>query len=651
MMVSARGLLLGVYTSNSLIMLLFLPLCYLILLSPFISLCIWKFDLDQKLLQFVPTDYKTPDIWPQVFISLVGILLATRYISGKSDGDEKNEGKRRVQLLPYWVLGVRHWCNAVFGGESWLRRVADSTISSIFAYSMAGSKHNVILSTSLFDQLVKKADVLEESELDQWIVLQNTCNMPKNMREQYLQIRPSISKTLDAEIFSGKQMKQLISASLSILSDSLPDLITFNSSIVDQMAWERVANLDLTDGTVEVECELFALINEFFCNAILPPITGSSFPESYQLLATDLATFNQSFFGLAMGFPRFFPMPGLPTASLARKRLFQNLVRFLNDLTDPPVKRTIPDDESLSGEEEMDAETPTPLSALNDIFSQHDLPIPARAAIALKVLHEVVSEAVPLAFWTLLHIYSASTPSSTKTEAQGSEPTPLDLIREETKGWAEAIQPPSIHPSFPAPPEISYASHTQLLSISSLPFLRSCISESRRFYTASLTTAKVTKPAHLYEPEATRPGVLEQWELDVGSYIDVGISQTLINTSSANYLTPRQFKHDRFLNSNSPPPGISSPFSPSTELTEALLMSLVAGVVQLWDISAAPKKTIFEHMQAAQAAASGQEEPKTEKKVGVWMVPKAVDGASVKIPQGEIRVRIRRREGLDGPSR
>jgi hypothetical protein len=35
-----------------------------------------------------------------------------------------------------------------------------------------------------------------------------------------------------------------------------------------------------------------------------------------------------------------------------------------------------------------------------------------------------------------------------------------------------------------------------------------------------------------------------------------------------------------------------------------------------------------------------------EKKVGEWVVPRAVDGANVKIPKHDIRVRIRRREGL-----
>jgi hypothetical protein len=51
------------------------------------------------------------------------------------------------------------------------------------------------------------------------------------------------------------------------------------------------------------------------------------------------------------------------------------------------------------------------------------------------------------------------------------------------------------------------------------------------------------------------------------------------------------------------------------------------------------------------AARSSQIREKREKegKSGKWVVPKAVEGSSVKVPKRDIRVRIRRREGL--PSR
>lgn len=122
-MVSSKTVFLGVYMSGGLLRLLFLPLCYLFLLFPFALLSLRYFKLDQEVLRLVPTDYKAPDTWPQIFIALVTVFLATRLISGVSNSHSKHGGKRRVQLLPFWIPGVRHWGNFVFGGERWLKSI------------------------------------------------------------------------------------------------------------------------------------------------------------------------------------------------------------------------------------------------------------------------------------------------------------------------------------------------------------------------------------------------------------------------------------------------------------------------------------------------------------------------------------------------
>ncbi|KAF2106797.1 hypothetical protein BDV96DRAFT_507240 [Lophiotrema nucula] len=649
----SRNLFLGVYASESGIRVLFLPLCYAIFISPFVALVVWKYQLDQTIAEYIPNDYKTADRLPQLFVSLTAVILVTRLVSGKRHGANiKEGGKRRVQLLPYWVPGARHSTNLIFGGDKWLKNARDSSTMSIFGYNLAGAKRNVILSASLLDQVSSKTDSFDETNMTSWVVPHNAFGMPNFAKEQYLKLWPRISGTLDSEVMKGEGLKKVVTKSLSILSDSLPDFITFNSSIVDQMQWERVAGVELSDGTVEVECELFNLVNEFFCNAILPPITGSQLPESYQLLASDLATFNQSFYALALGLPRFFPVPGLPGAKLAKKNLLRTLTNFFNELANPPMKRPVEDDESESGEE-LDADTPTPLTALHEQFQHYDIPLTARASITLELLHSIISEAVPLAFWILVHLYSTSQLTAGESEDSNRLLTPVEMIREDTKAWAKAIQPPSLHPSFPAPPAISFEPADEVFDRPSFSYLRSTIKEARRLYGASLATVAIKNTIVLDETESMRPGKKLEWELEEGSCIDVGISQTLINTSAANYIASDQFIADRFLHSQSLPPISISWAEPAEELTTALLVAFISGVTQLWDIKAAPKKTIYDHWQEASAAASGEDPTKIqtgrEKKVGTWVIPKAVDGAAVKLPSGEVKVRIRRREGLPEP--
>lgn len=55
-----------------------------------------------------------------------------------------------------------------------------------------------------------------------------------------------------------------------------------------------------------------------------------------------------------------------------------------------------------------------------------------------------------------------------------------------------------------------------------------------------------------------------------------------------------------------------------------------------------------EEKSARDSTAVGREG--REKKKGTWVLPKAVDGSGVKVPQGDVRVRIRRVEGLPNGS-
>jgi len=521
----------------------------------------------------------------------------------------------------------------------------DTSITSVIAYYSAGAKHNLILSPSLLEQALKDIPKSEQNDITKWPILRNVFRMPKDAESQYFDLRTSMVNEIDDQIFQGHHMEQLLSSALSILTESLPDLVTFNSSIVDQMAWERVANIELTDGTVEAEADLFALINEFFCNAIIIPITGPQFLESYQLLASDLSSLSERYYALAAGLPRLYPLPGLPGAMLAKKRLSQNFQRLFNEVDDPPKKRVPDDDESMSGEE-TDADAPTPLTALNNYFRGRNVPIPVRAAIMSQIVHDLVSELVPLAFWSLVHIHT----SVAQTKDQSVGPTLVDDIRNETQIWVQATQPPSIHPSFPAPPEIAFSGLPRVVSSTSFPHLRSCLNEARRLYKAPVTTTRLEKAISLTEPESIRPGVEEKWELDAGSLLDVGLTQTLINTSSANFIAPAEYIPDRFLHS-SPPSSVTSTFDPQESLKSSLLVAFVAGILQLWEIAAAPKKSLYDHMQEAQAAAMGEKlntsgQSNKEKKVGKWIIPNTMDGANVIIPKGDVRVRIRRREGL-----
>jgi hypothetical protein len=123
-MASLRTLFLSVYTSNGAIRALFLPICYVLLLTPFLTLVVYFLGFGQTLRAHIPEDFSWTDLLPQIVLSAVFLLLPTRLLSGSGGASKsKDAGKRRVQPLPYWIPGFRHFWSIAFGGDTWLRGV------------------------------------------------------------------------------------------------------------------------------------------------------------------------------------------------------------------------------------------------------------------------------------------------------------------------------------------------------------------------------------------------------------------------------------------------------------------------------------------------------------------------------------------------
>jgi hypothetical protein len=121
---SLRTLFLSVYASNGAIRAIFLPLCYVLLLGPFLTLVVYFLGFGQRLKAYVPEDLSWTDLLPQIVLSAVFVLLPTRLLSGYGAASKSKDGaKRRVQPLPYWIPGFRHIWSVAFGGDAWLKGV------------------------------------------------------------------------------------------------------------------------------------------------------------------------------------------------------------------------------------------------------------------------------------------------------------------------------------------------------------------------------------------------------------------------------------------------------------------------------------------------------------------------------------------------
>lgn len=119
-MASLRTLFLGVYASNGVIRALFLPICYVLLLSPFLTLLGYYLGFGHSLRQYLSEEFAWFDLLPQVVICTVVVFLPTRLLSGSKG---KDGGQRRIQPLPYWIPGFKNFWSIASGGESWLKGI------------------------------------------------------------------------------------------------------------------------------------------------------------------------------------------------------------------------------------------------------------------------------------------------------------------------------------------------------------------------------------------------------------------------------------------------------------------------------------------------------------------------------------------------
>lgn len=122
MVISTKSLFLGVYASSALIRSLFLPVCYIFLLSPFALLSVRYASKEGKLPGLATADYDIKSLGLQAAFAITWACIVTRFLSNRGN-DAKVDGKRRVPVLPYWVPGLRHWSKVTFGGQGWLEGV------------------------------------------------------------------------------------------------------------------------------------------------------------------------------------------------------------------------------------------------------------------------------------------------------------------------------------------------------------------------------------------------------------------------------------------------------------------------------------------------------------------------------------------------
>ncbi|KAK3062848.1 hypothetical protein LTS18_003243 [Coniosporium uncinatum] len=533
---------------------------------------------------------------PVILLTAVIVALSTRFLTSAP----RRPAEDVTTSLPYWVPALGHLLEFIFFNGSFLRQTRDAFPCGAFKLNLAGRYHTVFYDVNVFrDAISENQGFLEASVLRKRVATYVFALQAKNTGAL-----ETLHEKLDNA--SRQQASELASRAIHIFQTTLPDIVTFNTSPVDQAPWERLCIMQMPESPKidHVEVGLYSLVQSYVSHSTSVALAGENLLENMPFVPTELEAISRSFGLLLLGIPRWVPFPGLISAYIARRRLL-NTLWYFHDALD----RDAAGQEQYPGSEWRGLVDVSELLKRSDgILKEAELSRETRASHTLCLLYLFATKISGLSYWMLVHILT--------------RPSLLRELREEIETYARASQPPS---------DFGIAEPAQLkLDAEGLwskcRKLKACAWESLRLYDRSWSVRKVKAD---FKSAVSDHEDGQTMAFKKGEYID--IPSFLENTDPARYDKPMEWDWKRHglaedesgLNSETDdlqltagnmglPPALE-------EAAFRTCLAFVAGFLVLWDVKPAGS--------------------------GVPAVPVTNSGGIgvVALPRGDLKVHIRRR--------
>ncbi|KAF4547978.1 Hypothetical protein D9617_33g038420 [Elsinoe fawcettii] len=419
-------------------------------------------DVFPGLDQHIKLDNVLGDRWAIAIIGVVLLLLTTRILSGALGGSKRTPNGSTVPLAPYWIPLVGHIPSFLVFSKYFFPWARKTYPDGAFAINMGGTTHNIIFKPALGQMLMNQKNEIADGNSVSRYLMSAIFAWPKKEMEAYDRALPDILGCYK-ELLSNPGLSKLVDGTVQELKKNINNLVTFNDSIVDQMYWERVADVNpiiLADGDQGEEVSLMLLLRDFVAVTANPALLGSDFVQNNPSFYSDLWIMDQAFMYLATGLPRWIPIPTLTRGVLARERMMRAI---------RPYEQAL--DKWASGEytgsEWSDLDNISELLKARLVaYRKHNLSNEARSACELALAWAMNANANPLIFWVITRVYA--------------DPTLLEQIREEVRPFVK-VNIPKQEFAVPELPHLEDVDHEGLLN--HCPLLKAAYVESLRLDT------------------------------------------------------------------------------------------------------------------------------------------------------------------------
>jgi hypothetical protein len=450
---------------------------------------------------------------------LIITIILTRLLSSKQPEQGPN-GSKRVPAISYTLPLLGHLPSMIWDAKAFTSRLRAAHHSSgAYSLNFGGTVHNILFAPPLATVAMNvKAENASELELFKGI-MGKVFGFPMSSEgDKYDKVMPSLN-ALYKHFMSEPGLGEMTERAAQAVKNSIASFVTGSKSLVDQMLWERNANVEIKTnaaGEKVVEVDLLDLTRDWCASCANPSIFGSDFVNNFPEYIRDVFKLDDGFLMLASGLPRWVPIPSLLKAHIARRRLLDQLIQF-----------EIAMDKWSAGEDpgpdwrDLDDVGPVVKGRIA-LYREYGLSMEARASVEHALLWAANANSNGVVFWMLERIYS--------------DKALLALLRKEIEPYVRAVQPKQEF-IVPDAPRLENVDVDGLCA--NCPLLKSCYIEVLRLDAASWSL-KVAKQDFVLTP---RDKEAQSYMFRKGEYMHV--AHDLYNTDPNAFENPDVFKADR----------------------------------------------------------------------------------------------------------
>ncbi|KAL4952868.1 RNA12 protein-domain-containing protein [Aspergillus filifer] len=522
-------------------------------------------------------------------LASVVIIIATRMFSGFQSyaaREPETAQPRRPRIVPYWIPWFGHSLSLARNHIDFLESAKTSLNEAVFSIVMGGARHNVVMSPSMIKSVLTFRGV-------------TTAPLVKHISEKILGDRGAFEKlsASDHQVFVHNIPNQFMhepslthtsTAAGRFIERETPNLVTFCAAAIDQMLWERPADVAVVEGTQQPTCEVdfFALIRHFVGTATTSSLFGQAILDTFPNLLEDIWSMDDQFATLSMGPPRYLT-PGISKAYIARDKLLDTLAVFHQALLLWDEGKDIPMD--FRDLRDLD-DVSEPIK--NRVRKAKELGLSPResAPAHLALLWAMNGNSPNIVFYHLLRLYTNR--------------TLMEDIRKEIAPFVQVSRPTREETGFPileAPRlsiDVDKLETCELLKASFYETLRlDSAGLSFRQLTSDLTVTETEEEAKIAGRSSQRSYFLKKDDLLI-------IPHGVVHNDPTYFSNPNQFDHLRFLKTDPvtgerrakfdtmTPFGGGMPACKGRAFAEKKILALSAAIISIWQVTGAKGKEL-----------------------------------------------------------